>query len=176
MIKSAKKAMYSQINNSDITDEELMTTITGAEAMLNSRPLTYQSANSKDITPLTPNHFLHGQQGGEFAPEHETEKFTINKRWKYTQKIIGNIWRRWVREWIPSIGKRNKWTQKHKNIDIGQIVVVLWPDLPRMKWPLGKIVEAIEGKDGNVRVVKVLVQGKIYKRGLNTILPLDINE
>ena len=52
MIKSAKKAMYSQINNSDITDEELMTTITGAEAMLNSRPLTYQSANSKEtISP-----------------------------------------------------------------------------------------------------------------------------
>ena len=176
MIKSAKRAMYSQINESDITDEELITIITGAEAMLNSRPLTYQSANAKDITPLTPNHFLHGQQGGEFAPEHQTEQFTINKRWKYVQKIIGNVWRRWIKEWIPSIGKRNKWTKQYQNIDVGQVVLVLWPDLPRMKWPLGKIVDAIQGKDGLVRVVKVLVQGKVYTRGLNTIHPLYIDE
>ena len=38
-----------------------MTAFIGAEALLNSRPLTYQTSNPKDETPLTPNHFLHGQ-------------------------------------------------------------------------------------------------------------------
>ena len=32
--------------------------VTGAESLLNSRPLTYQSANIKDDVPLTPNHFF----------------------------------------------------------------------------------------------------------------------
>jgi hypothetical protein len=176
MIKAAKKAMYSQISDTDITDEELITTITGAEAMLNSRPITYQSANPKDVTPLTPNHFLHGQLGGKFAPEIQVENYTINRRWKYVQQILGNFWRRWTKEWIPSIGKRNKWTKLEQNLKLGEIVVVMWPDVARMKWPIGRIVEAIEGKDGNVRTVKVLVKGKIYTRGLNSIYPLRLDE
>jgi hypothetical protein len=45
------------------------TVVTGAEALINSRPLTYQSVHPNDDVPLTPNHFLHGQMGGIFAPE-----------------------------------------------------------------------------------------------------------
>ena len=69
MIKSAKHKIYAVLANSDIRDEELITAFTAAEGLLNSRPLTYQSSDSKDITPLTPNHFLHGQVGGEVASE-----------------------------------------------------------------------------------------------------------
>jgi hypothetical protein len=176
MIKAAKRAMYSQLKNADFTDEELLTAITGAEAMLNSRPITYRSANPDDINPLTPNHFLHGQLGGKFAPEVQAEKTTVNRRWKYVQQILGHFWRRWIKEWIPSIGKRNKWTKREQNLKVGDIVVVMMPDVERMKWPLGRIEEAIEGKDGNVRKVKVLVKEKVYTRGLNTIYPLKLED
>ncbi|CAG2208619.1 unnamed protein product [Mytilus edulis] len=60
MIKSAKRAIYVILGNADINDEELLTAFTGAEALINSRPRTYQSADPKDDTPLTQNHFLHG--------------------------------------------------------------------------------------------------------------------
>ena len=56
MIKTAKKAMYGVIGTSNLTDEELITAVAGAESLINSRPLTYQSANPQDIAPLTPNH------------------------------------------------------------------------------------------------------------------------
>ena len=64
MIKAAKRAVNAVLGNADVTDEELVTAYTGAEALLNSRPLTYQSANPEDDIPLTPNHFLIGQIGG----------------------------------------------------------------------------------------------------------------
>lgn len=68
-IKAAKKAIYAVLNNCDVTDEELITICTGVElSLLNSRPIIYQSTNPADDIPLTPNHFLHGQLGGEFAP------------------------------------------------------------------------------------------------------------
>ena len=54
MIKSAKKVIYGVIGTSDVTDEESITAVTGVESLLNSRPLTYQSANPQDIVPLTP--------------------------------------------------------------------------------------------------------------------------
>ena len=68
MVKSAKKAIYAVLGSSEVTDEELMTAFTGVESLLNSRPLTYQTADSRDDVPLTPNHFLHGQLGENFAP------------------------------------------------------------------------------------------------------------
>ena len=58
MIKAAKKAIRAILSNADINDEELMTTFIGVEALLNSRPLTYQSADSKDAILLTPNHYF----------------------------------------------------------------------------------------------------------------------
>lgn len=46
MIKAAKQAtyMYAILGNAETKDKELMTAFTGADALLNSRPLTYQLA------------------------------------------------------------------------------------------------------------------------------------
>ena len=48
MIKSAKRAIMVILSNADVKDEELMTAFCGAEAMVNSRSLMYQSADIKD--------------------------------------------------------------------------------------------------------------------------------
>ena len=69
MIKSAKKAIKAILSRADVTDEELQSAFIGAEALINSRPLTYQSADPTDDILLTPNHFLVGQLGGKFSPE-----------------------------------------------------------------------------------------------------------
>ena len=77
LIKSSKRAINAVLGNADITDEELLTAITGAEGLLNSGPLTYQSSDPKDEPVLTPNHFLHGQCGGQLAPETVDDLRTI---------------------------------------------------------------------------------------------------
>ena len=66
MIEAAKRAIKAVPRNTDVNNEELVTAFTGVEALLNSRPITYQSANLDDdtsLTMLTPNHFLIGQVG-----------------------------------------------------------------------------------------------------------------
>ena len=45
MVKSAKQAVYDQLKNVDITDEELLSAFAVAEGLINSRPLTYQSVD-----------------------------------------------------------------------------------------------------------------------------------
>ena len=57
MIKSAKWAIYAILNEADVNDEELQTVFTGAESLLNSRPLTIAtvSGDVHDETVLTPN-------------------------------------------------------------------------------------------------------------------------
>ena len=81
MITAVKRAIYRILSKADITDEEVSTAFTGAEDLLNSRPLTYQIADIKDDIPLTPNHFLYGIAGGEFAPDGlDTECYNLKKR------------------------------------------------------------------------------------------------
>ena len=104
LIKSAKRATAAVLSNADITDEELLTAFTGAEGLLNSRPLTYQSADPKDEPVLTPNHFLHGQAGGQLAPEVVDEiDFHPRRCWLRLQQLIKGFWKRWLHELLPML-------------------------------------------------------------------------
>ena len=61
MIKSAKRAIYTVLGQTNVNDEELKTVFTGVGSLLNSRPSTTVSVNDELV--LTPNHFLIGQNG-----------------------------------------------------------------------------------------------------------------
>ena len=174
MIKSAKKAITAILGQADITDEELMTAIIGAEGLINSRPLTYQSANHEDDLPLTPNHFLHGQIGGQFAPTSVDEsQFNPRKRWRRIQELIRHFWRRWLREWLPGLNARKKWHRERRDIQVGEVVLVISPDTPRGNWPLGRVLEVYPGDDGRVRVVKVQVGQGTLVRSITKLCPLE---
>ena len=69
MIKSAKKTLRAIFQSADITEKELQWAFIGAETLINSRPLTYQSADSINDVPLTPNHYLIGKLDGTYAPD-----------------------------------------------------------------------------------------------------------
>ncbi|XP_048256637.1 uncharacterized protein LOC125382165 [Haliotis rufescens] len=176
MVKSAKRAIYAVLSSSDVTDEELMTAFTGAEALLNSRPLTYQSAHTQDDVPLTPNHFLHGQLGGDFAPEIDSTSFSPQKRWRRIQELIRHIWRRWMREWLPTLNVRKKWVTSSRDFQVDDVVIVVSQDNPRGTWPMGRILKTYPGKDGHVRVVDVKVGGSRLTRPVTKICPLEYRD
>ena len=99
IVKSAEKAMAAILTYADVNDEELLTAFAGAEALINSRPLTYQTADPSDNVPLTPNHFLFGQVGGCFAPDVvDVQPFTVKKRWRRVQELVKHFWERWMKE------------------------------------------------------------------------------
>ena len=99
IIKAAKRSIYVILGAADITDEELLSAVVGAEGLINSRPLTYQSADPTDLIPLTPNHFLHSQMGGRFGPDCvESVAFNPRRRWRRVQELGHHFWHRWLRE------------------------------------------------------------------------------
>ena len=174
MIKSAKRAINAILGQTDITDEELMTAIIGAEGLINSRPLTYQSANHEDDVPLTPNHFLHGQVGGQFAPTTVDEtQFSPRKRWHRIQELVRHFWQRWLREWLPGLSIRKKWHRERRDVQVGEVVLVISPDTPRGNWPLGRVLEVYPGDDGRVCVVKVQVGEGTLTRPVTKLCPLE---
>ena len=94
--------------------------------------------------------------GGQFAPDDvEIQSFNPRKRWRKVQGLISRLWSRWLEEYLPTVRARPKWTQTVKDLKEGDIVLVLGKDLPRERWPLGRIVETFPGRDRHTRVAKV---------------------
>ena len=176
LIKSSKRALAATLADRDVTDEEMYTAITGAEALVNSRPLAYQSSDPRDLLPLTPNHFLYGMQGAPFAPPGVDESdFRLQQRWRLVQEIIRQFWRRWMREVVPELNRRKKWHEVKRDLQLGDVVLIVTPDTPRGCWPLARVVETYAGRDGHVRVVKVQVGKKFLTRPVTRLcrIPVD---
>ena len=174
LIKSAKKALRSILGESKTTDEELLTAVVEVEGILNARPLTYCSSDPNDEHVLTPNHFLHGQMGGQRAPRVVDDiAFNPRNRWRFVQDLISKCWRRWMKEFLSTLNTRNKWVDQKRNVAPGDVVLLVDPSNPRGKWPLGRIQEAFKGPDGYVRVVRVKSAGKEYLRPITKLCPLE---
>ena len=175
LIKSAKRAIRATIGNAMLTDEELQTALTEVESLLNARPLTYTSSDCRDDSPLTPSHFIIGQLGGPLAPELPSEEVMCpRRRWRHIQKVVSQTWQRFLREMLPNLNRRNKWTKVQPDIKEGDVVLVIDPATPRGCWPLARVERTHPGSDGHVRVAEIRLGSRKCTRPITRLCPLEI--
>lgn len=175
LIKSAKRAIRASLKDVEFTDAELQSAFIGAEDLLNSRPLGYQTNDLNDFRALTPASFLHGRLDGSFLPPTvDNQDFNPKQRWRLIQNILNNIWKRWIKEILPNLGPRQKWTQDNRNFQVDDEVLVMDKNLPRYRWNLGRITAVYPGRDGVVRVVDVKGEnGDILQKTVHRLVPLS---
>ena len=174
MIKAGKRAIYGILSKADITDDELSTAFTGAENLINSRPLTYQTADVEDDIPLTPNHFLYDLVGGQFALDSvDAESYNLKKRCRRVQELVKHFWGRLMKEWLPGLNKRLKWFKMEKDFKVGDIVLVLSTESKPGKQILGRISDVLSGKDNHVHIAKVQIGDQIYIRPISKLCSLE---
>ena len=176
LIKSAKRALSAILQQAEVNDEELTTAMCAVEDLLNSRPLGLVSTDSNDLAPLTPTHFLVGRMDAplplEIVSSSPDTPVDPRKRWLYVQRLVFEVWRRWLLEFVPLLNLRKKWQKSGRNVAVDDIVMSLTATTPRGTWPLGRIVQVYPGKDQLVRVVDVLIDGKVYRRAVHQLVPL----
>ena len=109
--------------------------------------------------------------GGKLAPETvDMLAFDPRKRWRRIQELLRQTWKRWMHEYITSIGSRKKWFGREKNLKDRDIVLVVDADSRRRNWKVGRIVGVHPGSDGLVRVADVRVGDCIYRRSISRFL------
>ena len=156
MVQSTKRALYAILGDQVTSDEILSTVMAEVEFILNSRPLTHVSVDPEDPEPLTPFHFLLGRPSPALQPDIFCEKDVVSKKkWRRAQLIVEHFWKRWRREYLPNLQARSKWTTQTKNLQEGDVVVIMEDNAPRGHWPLGRILQTLPGKDGVVRTARV---------------------
>ena len=126
------------------------------ESMLNSRPLTHVADVPHNEQPITQNHFLVQRPYISLQPGDYLSTMPASfKSWKNVQQLMNHVWRRLVKENLPTLTKRSKLSKQGDSMKVNDLVWILKHLTPRGIWPLGRIVETSPGKDGPVRVVKV---------------------
>ncbi|XP_046868658.1 uncharacterized protein LOC124461150 [Drosophila willistoni] len=150
LVRSVKTVLYAICPARKFTSEGLQSALWEVEFILNSRPLTFVSLDSKDDEAITPNHLLLGSANG-YKPVFETTH-TVQHMWQAVQEFADQFWRRWVREYVPDLARRGKWFTKRPPIAAGDVVVILDETLLRNRWPKGIVEQTILAKDNQYRV------------------------
>ena len=128
------------------------------------------------IDALTPAHFLVGRSLVTL-PDHPNDiarPINLVRWWQLCQNIVHHFWKRWSKEYVTSLMKYTKDTNRSRNIAIGDIVVLRDDVLFPTSWPLARVINIHPGKDNLVRVATVKTTEGIYKRPITKLVLLPI--
>ncbi|XP_062557227.1 uncharacterized protein LOC134222098 [Armigeres subalbatus] len=175
LIGSVKRNLQTINPSRNPTDEVLRNLMAEVENVINSRPLTHIPIDDDCAPALTPNHFLLGSSNGikPFSILDDSND-ALRQNILASQVLANGFWRRWLSDYLPEITKRSKWFNRTDPIEVGHVVVIADPKLPRNCWPKGKIIEVHPGKDGVVRSATVRTSTGIYVRPATKLAVLDV--
>ena len=128
-IKTARNILNSLLktHGSSLTDESLQTLFTEVEAIVNSHPLTTDVINDvTSLVPLSPINLL-TMKSGVFMPPPDVFVSTdmyCRKHWRRLQHFSNELWSRWRKEVLLTLQNRQKWNDKTRNCEIGDILLI----------------------------------------------------
>ena len=193
-VKLAKTHLKKIIGKNALTFEEFTTLLTEIEAMLNSRPMMEYSTDPEDLRVLTPAMLLTGKEMRmlplrepgichEELPEAiEMSKSgvicvkSVSRRWKALENRKAIFWKRWVKEYLPTLQSRKKWAHERRDLKVGDLVLLAEDKLAPLHWGMGRVLEVYTGVDFKCRCVKLLTSTGVQTRGVAKcrLMPIDI--
>ena len=172
--RQLKEPLRKVLGKAFLNYTEMMTVLTDIEAIINSRPLTYVGDDIRDGRIITPAWLAVGRDLGNppDAPPRKTE-VSLSERFRYQQQLQSHFWSRWLREYLPSLTVRQKWTKEEIPLKQGDVVLISEDNIPRGKWKLGKVVDTFPGKDGRIRTVRVQTKKGMINRPVQKLHLLE---
>ena len=150
-IRTVKECLSSVLKEHAPSEETLLTILAEIEHSVNSRPLTHVSPDPKDPEALTPNHFLFGSSSGTLRlPRYDVSSINLKKQWLLAQHFADAFWKRWLREYLPTLLPRKKWFDFDIPLEKNDLVLILDNDAPRNSWRKGVITRVFTNKKDNV--------------------------
>ena len=174
LVQSAKRALQVVLGSRVVNEEVLRTLICEVEFLLNGRPLTHVSIDPGELNPLTTNHFIIGRNNPNLPPDvFDANEIISRRRWRSVQALVDSFWKRWLREYAPTLVERKKWLLERKNLQVGDVVLVVDDQSPRGHWPMGLVIEVRKDKSGTVRSAQVKTSSNVYLRPVSKLCLLE---
>ena len=174
-IRTVRKVFSALIKEQTMDNEGISTLLCEVESIVNGRPITNESDDPRDLEALTPNHLLLLHPGSSIPPGRSSRSDNSSmRRWRQVQYLADLFWRRWLREYLPSLQQRQKWNKLQRNVEVNDIVLVLDEKTFRCSWPLGRVLEVHTNKeDGLVRSAKIKTITSVMVRPISNLTLLE---
>ncbi|XP_061128044.1 uncharacterized protein LOC133149871 isoform X1 [Syngnathus typhle] len=171
-VRSIKSALRVVLRDQTVPESVLMTTLVEVEGILNAKPLGYLSSDASDPDPVTPNLLLMGRHDSSLPQAVYDPSDLGRRRWRHSQFIADRFWASFISHYLPGLQERSKWRKDGKALSIGDVVLIVDPQLPRASWPVGRITLTHPGADGRIRTATVQVKDRIYVRPVARLILL----
>ena len=180
VIGSARRVMdgmLKELQGNTLDRDSLITMFAEASRVINTTPLCTTSWETGEPASLSPTDLLmiNQYEGDHDYPATERDLLMYGRsRHMRAQYLVQCFRKRWDREYLTALHQRSKGFRKI-SIDVGDIVLMVDEDKPRISWPLGAISKIFRGADGLVRSVVIKIGGstpKYYERPINKIISI----
>jgi hypothetical protein len=165
--------LRSVLREQTLTEEGLRTLLCEIESILNDRPITKTSDDPSDLEALSPNHILLLKRTPNLSPGLFTKDDNYaRRRWKQVQYMTDLFWKRWSKEYIPQLQERQKWAYQNKNIEVGDLVLIIDDSAPRNSWPMARVMDTLPDRHRLVRKVRVKTKTNTLERPITKLVVL----
>ncbi len=171
--RSVRSVFYAILGSQKLHHELLLTVFCLVEQTLSARPLVSVSSDPNDLEALTSNHFLIGRPSiylpTSFA---DSPCFNYRKQFVKAQAFADAIWKRWLREYVPSLNSRSKWRTPAHNLKVGDLVWLFEDTSIRGNYPFARIQNLRYGAESVARSAELKVSNRERVRPVRKLVPV----
>ena len=154
LIKSVKRSLQISIGDSRFTFGELQTILFEIANLLNERPIGIKPGVDIELgSYLCPNDLLLGRTSIRAPIGTHLVNEGFKNRLEFVERILNGFWKKWHRDYFPTLIVRQKWHVDRRNVSIGDVVIVQDTNSLRGQWKLAQVIEVESSRDGKVRDV-----------------------
>ena len=173
LIKSVKRSLIIAIGESKLTFGELQTVLFEVANLLNERPIGTKPGVDIELgSYLCPNDLLLGRTSIKAPVDKYMTENGIKNRLEFIERVTNGFWRKWQRDYFPTLLIRQKWHVDKRNVCEGDIVIIQDANSIRGHWRLVQVVAIEASRDGKVR--DVTLRHKPQKPGNNYVGQRDV--
>ncbi|UYV65014.1 K02A2.6-like [Cordylochernes scorpioides] len=174
LIGMMKQLLFRILGQTSLGYEELSTVMCDVESLMNTRPLTYLTEESEDLTPLTPSLFLHEVREVGVPDLDLIDNQTLSRKYQYIKRVREDHRERFHIEYFGFLRQETRRLKTTIPFKVGDMVLIGQESLKRLHWPLARIIQLYPGKDRLVRVAKVKTSSGDKIRPIQKLYNLEI--
>ncbi|XP_070073215.1 uncharacterized protein [Drosophila takahashii] len=176
LVRSTKSILSEILPAEGVREEVFRAAFADVDHTLNCRPLTYAPLDDADAEALTPNHFLVGNSSGLRERGSLIQAGDrLAKSYRIASQLADRFWKKWLREYLPTLTRRTKWFQPPPlPLAIGDLVIIVDENAKRNTWLRGRIVDVHQGADGQARSAVVRTVDGLVTRPSVKLAKVDI--
>ena len=156
-----------------LTADEMRTVMAEVEAIVNNRPIS--CLKDESLVPITPAELLIGRPLTALPDYDENMETDYAEMWQRKKALLRDFWVRWQKAYLTELSPTRKWRKKDEHeLNVGDVVLLRDPDMPRNSWKLARVSETYQNERGETTSAKIrLPSGRPLVRNIRHLALLE---